>query len=296
MSWAWASPVDGAPLRLDGDRLVSADARQRFSRCDGVWQLLAPDRVAEVQEWASAYGAIRSSEGRRSHDDAYYRSLPWTDTTGRFAEQWAVRAASFERLLAMLDEGAPGRVVDAGAGNAWASARLAERGWDCLAIDVNTDADDGLGARTRHGTAMTAAMAEIEAIPLADESADVVLINAALHYAKDPGGALIEAARVVRPGGRVFAIDSPVFENHLAGEQMVREQHEALAAEHGTPPPMAGKGFVTSDDLLRLGDRARMRWENLADRRSRLRSFVGRRRAGREIAQFSFIVGRKEGP
>ena len=48
---------------------------------------------------------------------------------------------------------------------------------------------------------------EIERLPLADASVDVVLLSQALHHAETPGRALAEAHRVVAPGGRVLILD-----------------------------------------------------------------------------------------
>ena len=48
---------------------------------------------------------------------------------------------------------------------------------------------------------------EIERLPLADASVDVVLLSQALHHAETPARALAEALRVVAPGGRVLILD-----------------------------------------------------------------------------------------
>jgi SAM-dependent methyltransferase len=48
---------------------------------------------------------------------------------------------------------------------------------------------------------------EIENLPLDDESVDVALLSQALHHAADPARAVAEAARILKPGGRVLALD-----------------------------------------------------------------------------------------
>jgi len=42
---------------------------------------------------------------------------------------------------------------------------------------------------------------------VAEASADVALLSQALHHAASPPRALAEAARILRPGGRVLALD-----------------------------------------------------------------------------------------
>jgi ubiquinone/menaquinone biosynthesis C-methylase UbiE len=44
-------------------------------------------------------------------------------------------------------------------------------------------------------------------LALADASFDTVVLQMVLHYAEDPAGVVAEAARVLRPGGRLIVID-----------------------------------------------------------------------------------------
>jgi ArsR family transcriptional regulator len=48
---------------------------------------------------------------------------------------------------------------------------------------------------------------KMESLPLENASVDVALLSQALHHAADPAQAVKEAARVVRPGGRVLVLD-----------------------------------------------------------------------------------------
>src|SRR6202012_4328668 len=50
-------------------------------------------------------------------------------------------------------------------------------------------------------------LADMYRLPLADASFDIAVLQMVLHYAEDPAGVLAEAARVLRPGGRLIVID-----------------------------------------------------------------------------------------
>lgn len=54
-------------------------------------------------------------------------------------------------------------------------------------------------AQVRHG--------DIFAAPLENESADLVCLHQVLHYLAEPGAAVREAARLLKPGGRLLIVD-----------------------------------------------------------------------------------------
>jgi ArsR family transcriptional regulator len=62
------------------------------------------------------------------------------------------------------------------------------------------------GVELRQGT--------LEALPVDDGALDAAVVCLALHYVVDPPAALAEAARVLRPGGRLLAIDLLEHDRH----------------------------------------------------------------------------------
>lgn len=70
-------------------------------------------------------------------------------------------------------------------------------------------------ASVRHGDAT--------ASPYADHSASLVIIHQVLHFLDDPGRALVEAARVLGPGGRLIVVEfAPHTLEHLRAEHAHR--------------------------------------------------------------------------
>ncbi len=55
-------------------------------------------------------------------------------------------------------------------------------------------------------------LADMYRLALADASFDAVVLQMVLHYAEDPAGVVAEAARVLRPGGRLIVIDLAAHE------------------------------------------------------------------------------------
>jgi ubiquinone/menaquinone biosynthesis C-methylase UbiE/DNA-binding transcriptional ArsR family regulator len=72
---------------------------------------------------------------------------------------------------------------------------------------------------------------DIYALPFSDSSCDFITIHQVLHYLDDPARALLEAARILRPGGRMLIAD---FAPHELEELRQGHAHRRLgiSAEH----------------------------------------------------------------
>jgi ubiquinone/menaquinone biosynthesis C-methylase UbiE len=120
----------------------------------------------------------------------------------RQAESYDATRAASPSVLAPLRAalmGAPGRqLVDVGGGTGNYSRALRDEGWEPLVVDRSPAMlarASAKGLATLEGDA--------QALPLADASADAVMLVSMLHHTDDPARALAEARRVLRPGGRL---------------------------------------------------------------------------------------------
>ncbi len=93
-------------------------------------------------------------------------------------------------------------MVDLGAGTGKLTRALAALGHDVIAVEPLEEMLDQLRASVPGVEAVTGSA---EQIPLADESADAIVVGQAFHWF-DQAVALREMARVVRPGGVVGLI------------------------------------------------------------------------------------------
>ncbi len=116
---------------------------------------------------------------------------------------WAAWARALGLLLPAVD------VADLGCGEGYLAIEAARWARSVVAIDHSADVLErgkALAARRRVRN-ITWKRGELERLPLADESIDIALLSQALHHAAQPDRALAEACRVLRPGGRVLALD-----------------------------------------------------------------------------------------
>src|SRR4051794_9909154 len=220
-----------------------------------------------LPQFVREYATVRRAEGWGSLDPTYYLALPFRDLTGRYPEIWRIRARSYTTFVTnVLKPREIGRlhILDLGAGNAWLSYRLARRGHSVLAVDVLDDPLDGLRA-TRHYTERfrpSALLAEFDHLPLSNGQADLVIFNAALHYSTDYQRTLEESLRVLRPGGTLVILDSPMYSDPNSGRRMVQEREARFLATHGfASNALDCELFLTPSRLDALSSRLAIRWQ-----------------------------------
>jgi SAM-dependent methyltransferase len=208
-----------------------------------------PARATGIRQFVEDYRRLRLAEGLASSDPRFARSLPFRDVTGRNAGMWRVRAVHYALLrgcLALLPRSE--RVLDLGAGNGWLARRLSGS-HRVTALDVDAS-DTGLGglddARVRR------VRGDLEALPLAGGTFDVVIAAAALHYATDLPRAVTEIARVLRPGGAFLLADSPFYPSALARH---RAWQRTLAYYSGAGTPHLAQRYrgLTREELEGCG-------------------------------------------
>ncbi len=212
--------------------------------------VVARDRQA-LRGFADSYARAWARDGWGSSDVAYLKELPHRDTTGRHRTEWRVKARSMDALLETWEGPGRLRMADLGCGMGWLAHHLAQRGHEVYAVDASLDDAVGLGAAallSRLGPSFEPIWGDLERPPFRDASLDAVVCNASLHYSTAPGTVLAEVARILRPGGRLAIMNSPVyrdaasarraeadFRKHLrdvgAGEPVTSRYHHFVRAE-----------------------------------------------------------------
>jgi SAM-dependent methyltransferase len=115
--------------------------------------------------------------------------------------------AAWSRALGLLLP--PLRVADLGCGEGYLTIEASRWAARVIAVDrsaVVLNRAKGL-ARRRRVSNVIWKRGELEKLPVKDDSVDVALLSQALHHAADPARAVVEAARIAVPGGRVLILD-----------------------------------------------------------------------------------------
>ncbi|GGA97011.1 ArsR family transcriptional regulator [Brucella endophytica] len=202
-----------AYFRLSDDGLAGALARALIARLDSTDPLLERDleRLAAVktqrQERAAAYFSANAQSWDR------IRLLHVSESAVETALKRIVGKTPFQ---AMLDVGTgTGRLLEL-------FSPLYVRG---LGIDINRDMLTVARANLDRAGITNAQVrqGDVYALPVDRESFDLVTIHQVLHFLEDPQAAIREAARALRPGGRLLIVD---FAPHTL--EFLREEHAHL--------------------------------------------------------------------
>jgi SAM-dependent methyltransferase len=305
ITWHLSCPACRAAL---GDEsAMPADAR--CPSCDtlyptlqdtgGVRSLLPPARRERFVAFLADYTRIRLAERRGSDDPADYLALPGCRPDHPIAWQWALRRRTFaalaRRVLPRL--GAGRKVLDLGAGVGWLSHRLAERGHHPCAVDLSTDPYDGLGAARHYRPAWPRLQAEFDRLPFPENEADLAIFNASLHYSTDYRATLAEALRVLRPGGTLLVLESPIYRREESGRRMVEERHADFARRFGTrSESLPSREFLTWAMLDDLAGELGIAWRKVTPWygwRWVMRPWVARWKRRREPGRFAILWAEK---
>lgn len=228
-----------AYFRLKQDGRAASFARQLLRAASENDPVLLRDaeRLAEVKRQRAARAQDYFSRHAGEWDEL--RRLHASDAD---VEEALLALVGDDPVEALLDLGTgTGRILELFAGRCRRAVGI-DASRDMLAVArANLDKAGVTNATVRHG--------DIFNLPLEGQDFDLVIIHQVLHFLDQPELALAEAARMLRPGGRLVIIDlAPHGLDHLREEHAhvrLGFSHETMAGWLGR----AGLGGIEARDL-----------------------------------------------
>ena len=244
---------------------ILADAGVLERRKEGSWVFLTlsdPQRVepmfALIDVWADpATQALFAADASRTDAIRTDRAEAANRYFAGHAEVWDqirslhVAESEVERAIdGTLGKRPLGRLVDIGTGTGRMIELFGPRAAQAIGIDRSSEMlrlarvkleAAGIPSSLRQG--------DMYALPLAEESADSVIIHQVLHYAHSPATAIGEAARVLAPGGTLLIVD---FAAHEREELRERDAHIRLGFEDEVMAGWFAAAGLKVDDVQHL--------------------------------------------
>ena len=206
---------------------------------------LIDDRDPVVQLDAERLAAVRAE--RSTDAQAYFarNAARWNEIRSLYVDEAEVEAA----ILRATGEGPFAEMVDLGAGAGRMLTLLGRRASNALGLDLSQQmlniardevAKAGLtGCELRHG--------DIFRTGLPGGCADLVTVHQVLHYLTDPANAVVEAARLVTPGGLLLIADFAPHDHEFLREA---HQHRRLGFEDAEIVPwIEAAGLVLESNI-----------------------------------------------
>jgi ArsR family transcriptional regulator len=211
-----------------------ADAAWVSSRRDGTsryYTLALDDRDAHTRRlWSLLRERIASTPGadqdaRRLKGVLGRRQTKSEEFFASAAGQWdRLRrelfggASALHALPALLD--GSWIVGDLGCGTGETSASLAPFVARVVAVDRSGEMLQTARRRLREAPNAEIRRGELETLPIADGELDAAVMMLVLHHVPDPGAAIREAARALKPGGRLVVCDMLPHDHEEYKQQM----------------------------------------------------------------------------
>ena len=168
-------------------------------------------------------GFFAVREQRAAQAAAYFRANAerWTEIRSLHIDEHEVEQA----LLSLLPAGRIADLLDIGTGTGRLVELFGDRGVNAVGIDLSREMLSVARANLARPNLRNCYVrqGDMYRLPWPGPSFDAVTIHQVLHFADDPGRVIGEAARVLRPGGRMVIADfAPHHLDHLRTEHAHR--------------------------------------------------------------------------
>jgi ArsR family transcriptional regulator len=213
-------------------RIATGDTE---SSLDHLWQFLRKntDDPLLQQDLERIPQVLNNRKGRETWADSVAGDMERHYSPGR---TWEATARGLVHLLE------PGDVLDVASGDGVLAELLAPTARSITCLDISERVIEAGRRRLESFKNVSFQLGDMHALPVADANFDTVLLMHALTYTNNPAQVFSEAARVLRPGGKLLAVTLQQHQHAKAVEPFnhvnlgfTTRQLEKFCADSGLP-------------------------------------------------------------
>lgn len=189
----------------------------------------AADDDPVLQRDSERLAAVKRQRAERAQAYFSRNASEWDELRRLHASDAAIEKA----LLQLLGNAPIDSLLDLGTGTGWILQLLASRYKRAVGVDASRDMLTVARANLDRAGILKASVrhADILNLTLEGQDFDLVTIHHVLHFIDEPELAITEAARVLRPGGRLLIVD---FAPHALEYLRQEHAHVRLGFSHET--------------------------------------------------------------
>ena len=239
--------------RRDGTSRYYALALDPAGPRSQIWDLTRPQVAARPGAEQDAKRLVRVLSGRREASVRFFATSAgqWDHLRDELFGQTFLPGA----LLGLIPS--DWIVGDLGCGTGALLPKIAPHVSKVIGVDASGEMLAAARDRVRDLSNVDVREGSLEALPISDGSLDAAVFMLVLHHLPAPATALTEAARVLKPGGRVLIVDMTPHEREEYRQRMghvwlgfAEEQMQRLLGQagfdriliHALPPEDAARG------------------------------------------------------
>lgn len=190
--------------RRDGTRrLYTLPLDDVDSSAKRLWQVVREQVISSAAAAQDERRLKHVLAGRRSRSEAFFSSA--AGQWDRLREDLFGASSHLRALAGLLDSDLV--VGDLGCGTGQVSHWLAPFAARILAVDDSREMLEAARENLSIHRNVDVRQGVLERLPIADDELDLALMMLVLHHLPEPKGALLEAARTIRKGGRILVVD-----------------------------------------------------------------------------------------
>ena len=201
-------------------RLAHEDAAARLGRA--LVELLPPTDAVLSRD-SSRLAQVREARAKKAQDFFGKVADSWDSIRSLYVSQQEVE----NKLLEIVGDAPVYELLDIGTGTGRVLEILSPRVHRGVGIDLSNDMLTVARSNIENSGFINVHVrkGDMYRLPVDDASVDLAIVHMVLHYSDDPGEVISEAARVLRPGGRLIVID---FAAHTLEKLRAEYSHHRL--------------------------------------------------------------------